>query len=152
MKTKVIAINSEALFMSVFQENKNSNDSGNHYVPGACNIGREEINRRKKATMFSTVLTITVIVLLLMLDTNKIWRLTLFIPAASLGVSFQQWYFKFCVAFGIKGVFNFGDVGKTFSLDQKENYRKDRIKAWQMIISGIAFGLISAVIFYYLPV
>ena len=151
MKTKAISINSETLFMSLFQENKNSNDSDNHYIPGACNIGHEEIKRRKKAAIFSIVLTITVIVLVFMLDANKIWRLTLFIPATSLGVSFQQWYFKFCVAFGIKGVFNFGDIGKTFSIDQKENYRKDRIKAWQMIISGIVFGLILALIFYFMP-
>ncbi len=151
MKAKAISINSETLFMSVFQENKNNNDSDNHYIPGACNIGPEEINRRKKATLFSIVFTITVIVLLFMLDANKIWRLTLFIPATSLGVSFQQWYFKFCVAFGIKGVFNFGDIGKTFSIDQKENYRKDRIKAWQMIISGMVFGLILALIFYFMP-
>ena len=151
MKTKAISINSETLFMSLFQENKNSNDSDNHYIPGACNIGHEEIKRRKKAAIFSIVLTITVIVLIFMLDANKIWRLTLFIPATSLGVSFQQWYFKFCVAFRIKGVFNFGDIGKTFSIDQKENYRKDRIKAWQMIISGIVFGLILALIFYFMP-
>ncbi|MGE0568067.1 MAG: hypothetical protein AB7O73_08965 [Bacteroidia bacterium] len=151
MKTKAISINSETLFMSLFQENKNSNDSDNHYIPGACNIGHEEIKRRKKAAIFSIVLTITVIVLIFMLDANKIWRLTLFIPATSLGVSFQQWYFKFCVAFGIKGVFNFGDIGKTFSIDQKENYRKDRIKAWQMIMTGMVFGLILALIFYFMP-
>jgi len=152
MKTKAISINSETLLMSAFQENKNNNDSDNHYIPGACNIGKEEIKMRKNATIFSFILTITVIVLIYMLDANKIWRLTLFIPTASLGVSFQQWYFKFCVAFGIKGVFNFGDIGKTFSINQKENYRKDRIKAWQMIISGIAFGLIFTLIFYFLPV
>lgn len=152
MKTKAISINPETLLMSVFQESKSSNDSDNHYIPGVCNIGHEEIKRRKKATIFSIVLTIVVVALLLILDANKIWRLTLFIPATSLGVSFQQWYFKFCVAFGIKGVFNFGDIGKTFSIDQKENYRKDRIKAWQMIISGMVFGLILASIFYFFPV
>lgn len=151
MKTKAISINPETLLMSLFQENEKNNGSDNHYVPGTCNIGHEEIKRRKKATIFSIILTITVIALLMMLDANKIWRLTLFIPAASLGVSFQQWYFKFCVAFGIKGVFNFGDIGKTFSIDQKENYRKDRIKAWQMIITGTVFGLILALIFYFMP-
>ena len=151
MKARTISITPETLFMLEFQENKNNNDSDNNYIPGACNIGREEIKRRKMATIFSAVLTIAVIVLLLTLDTNKVWRLMLFIPAASLGVSFQQWYFKFCVAFGIKGVFNFGDIGKTFSIEQKENYKKDRIKAWQMILSGMLFGLIVALIFYFLP-
>ncbi len=151
MKARTISITPETLFMLEFQENKNNNDSDNHYIPGACNIGREEIKRRKMATIFSAILTIAVMVLILTLDANKIWRLLLFIPATSLGVSFQQWYFKFCVAFGIKGVFNFGDIGKTFSIEQKENYRKDRIKAWQMIISGVVFGVVVALIFYYLP-
>jgi len=151
MKARTISITPETLFMLEFQENKNNNDSDNNYIPGACNIGREEIKRRKMATIFSAILTIAVMVLILTLDANKIWRLLLFIPATSLGVSFQQWYFKFCVAFGIKGVFNFGDIGKTFSIEQKENYRKDRIKAWQMIISGVVFGVVVALIFYYLP-
>ncbi len=151
MKARTISITPETLFMLEFQENKNNNDSDNNYIPGACNIGREEIKRRKMATIFSAILTIAVMVLILTLDSNKIWRLLLFIPATSLGVSFQQWYFKFCVAFGIKGVFNFGDIGKTFSIEQKENYRKDRIKAWQMIISGVVFGVVVALIFYYLP-
>ena len=151
MKARTISITPETLFMLEFQENKNNNDSDNNYIPGACNIGREEIKRRKMATIFSAILTIAVMVLILTLDANKIWRLLLFIPATSLGVSFQQWYFKFCVAFGIKGVFNFGDIGKTFSIEQKENYRKDRIKAWQMIISGVVFGVVVAQIFYYLP-
>ncbi len=151
MKARTISITPETLFMLEFQENNNNNNSDNHYIPGACNIGREEIKRRKMATIFSAILTIAVIILILTLDANKVWRLLLFIPAASLGVSFQQWYFKFCVAFGIKGVFNFGDIGKTFSIEQKENYRKDRIKAWQMIISGVVFGVVVALIFYYLP-
>ena len=149
MKARTISITPETLFMLEFQEIKNHIDSD--YIPGACNIGREEIKRRKMATIFSAILTIAVMVLILTLDANKIWRLLLFIPATSLGVSFQQWYFKFCVAFGIKGVFNFGDIGKTFSIEQKENYRKDRIKAWQMIISGVVFGVVVAQIFYYLP-
>ena len=80
MKAKAISITPETFFMLEFQENKNNNDSDNHYIPGACNIGREEIKRRKMATIFSAVLTIAVIVLLLTLDTNKVWRLMLFIP------------------------------------------------------------------------
>ncbi|MGE0568546.1 MAG: hypothetical protein AB7O73_11395 [Bacteroidia bacterium] len=152
MKARAISVNAGILFMSVFQENKKSNDSDSQYIPGVCNIGKKEIERRKQATIFSAVLCIVCIALLQWLNTDRIWKLLLFIPAASLGVSFQQWYFKFCVAFGIKGVFNFGTIGKTFTVEQKEYFRKDRIKAWQMIISGVAFGLISALTFYFLPV
>lgn len=119
------------------------------YIPGVCNIGKKEIERRKQAAIFSFVLCIVCIALIQWFDADRIWKLLLFIPAASLGVSFQQWYFKFCVAFGIKGVFNFGNIGKTFTVEQKEYFRKDRIKAWQMIISGVFFGIATALLYYY---
>lgn len=122
------------------------------YIPGTCNIGPAEVKRRRNGTIFSAVLVIVMIVLFLVLDVARIWRLTLFIPAFSLGVSFQQWYFKFCIAFGTKGVFNFGEIGKTFTVEQKENVRKDRIKTLKMIGAGAVFGLIVPVLFYFLPI
>lgn len=124
--------------------------SEGEYIPGICNIGKKEIERRKFAAIFSFFLCILCIGLVQLLGLSKEWRLLLFVPAASLGVSFQQWYFKFCVAFGIKGVFNFGNIGKSFTVDQKEYFKKDRIKAWKMIISGVLFGFIVALIFHYM--
>jgi len=118
------------------------------YIPGVCNIGKKEIKRRKQAAIFGFVLCIVCITLIQWLEADRIWKLLLFIPAASLGISFQQWYFKFCVAFGIKGVFNFGNIGKTFTVEQKEYFRKDRIKAWQMIISGVLFGIAAALLYF----
>lgn len=120
------------------------------YIPGTCNIGPQEINARKKFAFFSAGLSLILIAALLGFHVDKIWRLTLFIPAVSFGVGFQQWYNKFCVNFGLRGVFNFGDIGKTFTVEQQENYKKDRAKAWKMINIGIAFGVIVTVLFYIL--
>jgi len=122
------------------------------YVPGTCNIGPSEIKARKKSAVFAIVLGVAIIILLLMLHADKIWRLILFIPAASVGITFQQVYYKFCVAFGMKGVFNFGDMGKTYSVEQKEYFKKDRAKARKMIIIGIIVGVVVAILFYILPV
>lgn len=121
------------------------------YIPGTCNIGPAEIKNRKNFAAYSAILSVVVIILLLIFHVDKIWRLTLFIPAASFGVGFLQWYNKFCVSFGLKGVFNFGDIGKTFSVEEKENYAKDRMKAQKMIIIGIIFGIIISALFYVLP-
>ncbi len=52
----------------------------------------------------------------------------------------------------MRGVFNFGDMGKTFTVEQKEDYKKDRTKEWKMIIAGIIFGIVFAVVFYFLPI
>ncbi|MFZ5552476.1 MAG: hypothetical protein ACOZCO_05115 [Bacteroidota bacterium] len=139
--------------MSLTALNPNSpNQQEEGYIPGTCNIGKKEIERRKMAAIFSFIFCILFIAFMQWYEAAKIWKLLLFIPASSLGVSFQQWYFKFCVAFGIKGVFNFGNIGKTFSVEQKENYRKDRVKAWQIIVSGLGFGLLVGLLYYLLPV
>jgi hypothetical protein len=121
------------------------------YIPGTCNIGKEEIKARRNVAIISTVIAIVLIAVLLMFHTNKLWRFTLFLPATSIGIGFQQWYNKFCVAFGLNGVFNFGNIGKTFTVEQKENFQKDRAKAWKMISIGIIFGLLLAILFYFLP-
>jgi hypothetical protein len=121
------------------------------YIPGTCNIGPKEIKNRRNGAIFNAILGIAIIILFLVLHVNPLWRLVLFIPTTSFAVGFQQWYNHFCVGFGLKGVFNFGDIGKTFTVEQKEDYNKDRAKAWRMIIIGIIFGLVLATVFYFLP-
>jgi hypothetical protein len=121
------------------------------YIPGTCNIGPAEIKARRIAAMFAAILSVVLIIVLMLLHADKLWRLTLFFPATSVAISFQQVYFHFCVRFGLKGVFNFGDLGKTFTVDQKENFKKDRMKAQKMIIQGIIFGLVISLLFYFLP-
>lgn len=148
--TTIINLN-PALKNLFASDSSTPNQQQEEYIPGVCNIGKKEIERRIQAAIFGAVLCIVCIALIEWLDVDRLWKLLLFIPAASFGVSFQQWYFKFCVMFGIKGVFNFGGIGKTFTVEQKEYFRKDRIKAWQMIITGILFGIATALIYYWLP-
>ena len=127
------------------------NQPQEEYIPGVCNIGKEEMKRRKIAALSSLAVTVILIVVLLLLPENRLWRLTLFVPVTSFAVSFQQWYFHFCVAFGIKGIFNFGNLGKSDTIQQAEFRKKDRAKAWQMINTGIVAGIIASLVFYYLP-
>lgn len=130
-------------------ENTINNDETSGYIPGVCNIGREEINARKKTMYFSLVLLVVTIIVLELVHANHWWGISVFILATSFAVSFQQVYFKFCVNFGMRGVFNFGDMDKTFTVEQKEYYKKDRAKAMKMIIVGILFGAIVSLIFYF---
>jgi hypothetical protein len=121
------------------------------YIPGACNIGPAEIKNRKKGGVFNTVFGIAVIIFLLVIHAAKPLRLILFFPATLAMLGYLQWYYKFCAGFGLKGVFNFGDMGKTYSVEQKEYFQKDRSKAWKMIITSLLFGFIMASLFYILP-
>jgi hypothetical protein len=126
-------------------------DTKAEYIPGTCNIGPAEIKARRNFAIGSGIFSMILIFLLLVFHVAPLWRLTLLLPATSFGVGFLQWYNHFCVNFGLRGVFNFGDLGKTFTVEQKENYRKDRMKAQKMIIQGAIFGLAVAILFYFLP-
>jgi len=121
------------------------------YIPGTCNIGPAEIKARRNFAIYAGVASVILIILLLVFHVAHIWRLTLFIPAASFFVGFQQWYNKFCVSLGLRGLFNFGNIGESFTVDQQENYQKDRMKAQKMLTIGIFFGLIITILFYILP-
>ncbi len=122
------------------------------YIPGICNIGKEEVRRRRNGAIMSVVLIFITVFLIQWFQLNRYWRLVIFIPSASLVISFEQWYFKFCVAFGLKGVFNFGELGKTVSIENNEHLMKDRAKAIQRIVAGVLIGAIIAVIYFLLPV
>ncbi len=137
MKTTAIAITLNPIMMSVNTPFPSQQNEDEGYIPGTCNIGKAELEKRKQAAIFSAVLTIICIALMQYYDVDRIWKLLIFIPATSFAVSFQQWYFKFCVAFGIKGVFNYGNktLGvldfkkKTFDTltdEQKVSFKKDR--------------------------
>lgn len=121
------------------------------YIPGVCNIGKEEVNQRRKAAVFAGLLLILIIAVLLYLHADKLWRFFVFFPATSLGIGIQQWSNKFCVGFGLKGVFNFKELGKTIPVEQHEMLKADRAKAIKMITIGIIAGLVITIGFYLIP-
>ncbi len=121
------------------------------YIPGVCNIGKEELKNRRNSFAFAAVIFIALIVFLLLVHAGKPWRLTVFLPAASLAIGFQQWYYKFCLAFGWKGVFNFEERGKIKRVEIEEMLKMDKKKALMMLITSILFGIIITAIIYFLP-
>ena len=61
-------------------------------------------------------------------------------------VGFFQAYTHFCVYFGLAALFNFGDLGKTDSVQQAEFRALDRKKAWKIIFSAILAGGVVALV------
>ena len=120
----------------------------NKYIPGVCNIGPAEINKRKQAGWIGLIATIALWAIFIWFDIPSIWRLTLFFPAMMSATGFLQAYMHFCAYFGFASLFNFGDVGKTESVSQAELRAKDKRKAWQIVIYAILIGLAVALIAY----
>jgi len=121
----------------------------NKYIPGVCNIGPEEIKKRKQAGWIGLVATVLLWAVFIWFDVAVPWRLLLFFPAMMSATGFLQAYMHFCAYFGFASLFNFGDVGKTDSVSQAEFRAKDRRRAWQIVIYSILIGLAVALVGYF---
>lgn len=125
-------------------------ETQNRYIPGVCNIGPAEIRKRKQAGWMGLIATIALWALFIWFAVPAVWRLTIFLPATMSATGFLQAYMHFCAYFGLASLFNFGDVGKTDTIQQAEFRAKDRRKAWQIIIYAILIGLAGAIFAYYI--
>ena len=120
----------------------------NKYIPGVCNIGPEEIKKRKQAGWIGLVATVLLWAVFIWFDVAVPWRLLLFFPAMMSATGFLQAYMHFCAYFGFASLFNFGDVGKTDSVSQAEFRAKDRHRAWKIIIYSVLVGAAVAFLAY----
>lgn len=118
------------------------------YIPGVCNIGPAEIKRRRQSGWLGLGLTVAMGAAFVWFDVASAWWLALFFPATMSATGFLQAYMHFCAHFGLSSLFNFGDVGKTDSVQQAEFRAKDKRKAWQIIIYSVFIGLAVALIAY----
>ncbi len=123
----------------------------NKYIPGVCNIGKSEIERRKQAGWSGLIITLILLGLLIYFDVPRSWRFVIFIPAMITAIGFLQARMHFCAYFGMHGVFNFSpDLGKTDTVEQAEFRAMDRRKAWQIIAYSAIIGAVVTIISYYL--
>ena len=117
------------------------------YIPGVCNIGPAEINRRRRGGWFGLGLTILLWLAFIVFHVSAPWRLTLFLPAFTGAEGFLQAAFHFCAGFGSRGLYNFGaEVGKTETVEQAEFRRKDQRKALLISLYSAMIGIAVAIL------
>ncbi len=123
----------------------------NVYIPGVCNIGRSEIKLRKLAGWVGLAIAIILYGSFVYLGVPRIWRLIIFIPIAMAAAGFLQARMHFCANFGMRGVFNFGEIGNIDIVGQAEFRAADRRKSVRIIVYSVITGIVAAVIAYSLP-
>ena len=116
------------------------------YVPGVCNIGPEEIRRRRAIGWIGLVAAIALLAILFIAHVNPWWRAFVFLPAAMSAMGFLQAHFGFCSAYGHKGVSGmtgFGDVQPVTDASSlaKDRNTANRIIAYAAIVSIAATAL-----------
>lgn len=122
------------------------------YTPGVCNIGPDEITRRKKIGWFGVGISALLLLIFILFPVPPLYRLIIFLPVTSAASGFLQAYFHFCAGFGFKGVYNLvKTAGQTETVQQVEFRKKDRQKALQITGLAVLIGLFFAAVAYYLP-
>lgn len=120
--------------------------SGAEYIPGTCNIGKGEINRRRLVALIGLALTISSLITSITTDAPRQARLGIFIPALIMSVGWVQANKKFCLAYGFAGTFNFGKLGAISRVSDPAARAADRKTALKIFAeSALYAGLVTAV-------
>ena len=114
-----------------------------NYIPGTCNIGKQEIRQRQVVALIGAVLTVVVGIGLLSNEDPNPPRFFIFFPALVFAIGFVQSRKKFCLAYGFAGTFNFGRLGKASRVASIEDRKADRTTAINIFMqsAALAFGI-----------
>jgi hypothetical protein len=116
-----------------------------------CNIGPDEIARRRRGAIAATVAAVGLAILVVALGAPRVDRLLLFPIAAAAAVTWLQVFHRFCVRFGAFGVENFGRVGTEVPVDPATR-AADRRQALRLIAEGSFAGVVATLALVVLPV
>ena len=122
------------------------------YQAGVCNIGPEEVARRRRAGHVGLAITLLLLVAMVAMGVPPLVRLFLFIPAAGAASGYLQAWLKFCAGFGRLGVYNFGRLGSTEAVVDEAARARDRRRSNQIGLASVLIGLAVAVVAVLLPV
>lgn len=120
-------------------------------APPRCNIGPDEIAKRRRSALVISMVVAIVAVALVAFRVPAPARLLLWPLATAAGVTWLQVVFRFCVAFGAIGLENFGRLGQEQHVDPSIR-AADRRRAFQVILEGALIGLVVTLAVAAIPV
>jgi len=122
------------------------------YEPGVCNIGPAEIARRRRAGHAGLAVTVVLFAVLVALGVPHWARLVLIVPAGGSASGYLQAWLHFCAGFGSQGVYNFGPLGTTQVVADRQARARDRLKSLRIGLASLAIGLAVGVVAALMPV
>lgn len=120
------------------------------YRAGACNIGPQEIARRRRSGHAGSVLAIVTFGLLVAVRAPRAVRLAVALPATAAAAGYLQARLRFCAGFGLWGVANFGPLGNVETVTDTE--ARDRRRALRIGAASLAVGAAAGILAALVPV
>ncbi len=121
------------------------------YIPGTCNIGKNEIRQRQVVALIGLFLSVSALVGFISTGASPSVRLGIFLPLAVFSIGFVQSRKKFCLAYGFLGTFNFGRLGKVSRVSDKASLAADRKTALFFLVQSLGLAAILTVMVYLIP-
>jgi len=121
------------------------------YIPGVCNIGVREIRRRQLVGGIGLFLTITTVFGFYHQHSSQIARLGTFLPALVMSIGYLQARKKFCLGFGISGLFNFGSLGNAKRVISEADRKIDREAAIKLFFQAALIAAAITAFVFLLP-
>jgi hypothetical protein len=118
----------------------------NNYIPGVCNIGKEERKKRRLSGYFGLILTVLMYAGFYYFDVIKGIRFLVFFPTVISASGFLQSRMHFCAGFGLKKMFNFGSLGNFTKVEDEEYIKKDKKKARSILYYAALIGLVAGLL------
>lgn len=112
------------------------------YVAGSCNIGSTEIHRRYRVAIVGALAYLAIAIYILLSDAPSVLRFIAFLPAMAASVGFNQGRRKFCLAYGLMGVFNFNAGNSVTKVVDPIALAADRAYAFKILAISFAPAVI----------
>jgi len=125
--------------------------AGVGYRAGVCNIGPQEIRRRRRAGHAGLAASVVLLAFLVAVGAPPLARLLVAIPAAVAASGYLQAWLKFCAGFGSRGIFNFGEIGETHEVIDADAHARDRSRSRQIALASLAIGVAVGIVATLLP-
>ena len=122
------------------------------YIPGTCNIGPREIRRRQLVGGIGLFLTISTIFGFSNQHSSHLARFGVFLPALIMSIGYLQGRKKFCLAFGLSGLFNFGKLGNTHRVISESDRKMDRQTAIRLLSQAVGLAALITALVFLLPI
>jgi hypothetical protein len=122
------------------------------YTPGACNIGPEEIERRRRSGVVGLAVGASMAIGLVVVGAPAPARWLVAIPVAGGAAGLLQAQLKFCAAYGFRGVRGLVGLGRPEPVVDPAARRVDRRRSLEIGAASAAIGLAVAGVLVVLPV
>ena len=102
------------------------------YIPGVCNINRQEIAYRRKWRNIGVIVTVLLAVALVLVSDNRWLRVVVFLPSLVAAINYLQTKNHFCVSYAAAGLQNATEGSKEAVKVADESRKLDQAKARKM--------------------